>query len=94
MKPVIAALVLSMISATVSAQSLILPPRVGQMPRTTPWTDEKGVTLGTVTFSGDRMYFRDHNGKHVTTVVINAKGMTYYDPSGKLLRHVDGYTTK
>jgi len=42
--------------------------------------------IGTVTFSGDRAYLRDKDGKHLGTVVFNADGTrTTYDENGKVL---------
>ena len=42
--------------------------------------------IGTVTFSGDRAYLRDKDGKHLGTVVFNADGTrTTYDENGKVI---------
>ena len=42
--------------------------------------------IGTVTFSGDRAYLRDKDGKHLGTVVFNADGTrTTYDENDKIL---------
>ena len=42
--------------------------------------------IGTVTFSGNRAYLRDKDGKHLGTVVFNADGTrTTYDENGKVL---------
>lgn len=42
--------------------------------------------LGTATTSGNRVYFRDRDGKHIVTVERNADGTrTAYDESGKVI---------
>lgn len=69
-----------------SAQ-ISLPPREVVIPRTVPWTDGKGVAIGTATFDGARMYLRNLKGEHVVTIVTDAHGSTMYDPSGNVLDH-------
>ena len=40
--------------------------------------------IGTVTKSGNRLYYRNPQGEHVATVVINADGTrSSYDANGK-----------
>ena len=42
--------------------------------------------IGTVTFSDNRAYLRDKDGKHLGTVVFNADGTrTTYDENGKVI---------
>ena len=42
--------------------------------------------IGTVTFSDNRAYLRDKDGKHLGTVVFNADGTrTTYDENGKVV---------
>jgi hypothetical protein len=42
--------------------------------------------LGTATFSGNRIYFRDKDGAHYATIEIAPDGTrTTYDPSGKVI---------
>lgn len=86
--PLVLGFIVAMLLITiVSAQTFSLPPTTIQIPRTAPWTDGKGETVGTATFSGNRMYLRDLDGKHIVTVVTDATGVTMYDPNGKVLDH-------
>ena len=42
--------------------------------------------IGTVTFSDNRAYLRDKDGRHLGTVVFNADGTrTTYDENGKVI---------
>jgi hypothetical protein len=57
-----------------------------EWPRTVPSTDAMGNINGSATVSGNRVYLRDRNGKHIATMVIAPDGSrTVYNPSGKLI---------
>jgi len=79
MKSLVLAFTLAMLT-TASAQYPPLP-RTGNL-----INNATKEVIGTVTFSGDRAYLRDKDGKHLGTVVFNADGTrTTYDENGKVL---------
>lgn len=79
MKPLLLAFMLAT-TLPVQAQQL-------NMPRTVRLhNNATGEHLGTVTVSGNTVYIRDKDGKHVLTVVQNPDGSkTTYDPHGNVV---------
>lgn len=72
--------VLLALLTTASAQHLPLPATVQLHNRATK------ESLGTATFSGNRIYMRDKNGEHYATIEIAPDGTrTTYDPTGKVI---------
>ena len=62
-----------------------------QMPRTVPMHDVNGKPAGTATFSGNRIYLRDIDGKLFVQIVVDADGTrTMYDANGKQLDQIAG----
>jgi len=56
------------------------------MPKTVPWTDAKGESIGTATFWLNRMFLRDTKGELVAQVIVNRDGTRILlDPHGKEL---------
>jgi hypothetical protein len=85
MRTIIFALVM-LASPAAAQQSFLLLPHF-EMPRTIPWTNPaRDGDVGTATFSGNRVYFRDSKGEHVSTMVVGPGGTrTMYDPHGKVI---------
>src|SRR5215468_817285 len=74
MKLVIAVL----LATTVTAMAQV------PMPRTVPWNDSEGKTIGTATISPGHVYLRDNNGELVAQVIVDAAGKrTILDPHGQ-----------
>jgi hypothetical protein len=68
--------------------TLLVTPAAAQstLPRTVPFNDASGQQVGTATFSGNHIYLRDLEGKHIVTVVLEKDGSrTMLDPSGNVL---------
>jgi hypothetical protein len=71
-------LVLALFATPASAQSML--------PRTVPFNDASGQQVGTATFSGNHVYLRDLEGRHIVTIVLEKDGsQTMLDPSGNVL---------
>ena len=83
MKTLVALFTITML-ATASAQYPPLPATVQLHNKAT------NEPLGTATFSSNRIYLRDKNGKHYATIEYNADGTrTAYDPSGSVIKLPD-----
>jgi hypothetical protein len=83
------ALALAATITSAQAQSLLEPPRFDDSVKTLPWTDANGVNNGAATFSGNRIYLRDHSGEHVATIVYGRNGVTFHDPDGRTIPRRD-----
>jgi len=61
-------------------------PIVPAMPRTVPLNDTDGNQVGTVTFSGNRMFLRNAKGELTAQIIVDADGtQRMLDPNGKVL---------
>jgi len=68
----------------------IYEPLVPAMPRTVPLNDKDGNVIGTVTFSGNRMFLRNAKGELTAQIIVDADGtQRMLDPHGKVLDQLD-----
>lgn len=69
--------------------AMLLPAtaQIGDLPKTGNLIDNATKeVIGTVTFSGNRAYLRDKDGKHLGTIVYDKDGTrTAYDDSGNVI---------
>ena len=79
MKTLVVVFIVAMLT-TASAQYAPLPKTINLHNKATK------ESLGTATFSDNRIYMRDKNGEHYATIEIAPDGTrTTYDPSGKVI---------
>ena len=64
----------------------IYEPIVPTMPKTVPLNDTDGNQVGTVTFSGNRMFLRNAKGELTAQIIVDADGtQKMLDANGKVL---------
>jgi hypothetical protein len=88
MKAIIAALAIASVTPAAAQEHFFFsqPPSFNEMPVPKRWIGDDGTHLGTATTHGNRTYMRNLKGVHLFTIVAEDGGLTFYDPSGNVLK--------